>query len=107
MIPKLTPEQRDALRKSDGALEVEDDETRKSFVIIELDLHQRAMQALEERDARRAIQKGIEELEAGIRHGSQKPLSREDIDKSYGPITVRSTGFPDNSHLDCPSLGSR
>jgi hypothetical protein len=65
MIPKLTPEQREALRKADGALEVEDDETSKSFVIIERDLHQRAMQALEERDARRAIQQGIEELEAG------------------------------------------
>lgn len=65
MTPKLTHEQREAIRERGAPLEIEDDETRKIYVIIEGDLHVRAMQALEEHDARRAIRAGIEDLEAG------------------------------------------
>jgi predicted transcriptional regulator len=65
MTPKLSQEQRDAIRQHGGPVEVEDDETRKVYVIIEGDLHQRAMQALDEHDARRAIRTGIDDLEAG------------------------------------------
>lgn len=65
MTPKLTHEQREALRQSDGPVQVEDDETRKVYVLIEGGLHQRAMQALEEHDAQNAIRAGIDDLEAG------------------------------------------
>jgi hypothetical protein len=65
MSPKLTPEQREAIRQHGGAVEVEDEETREVYVIVAGDLHQRAMQALEEHDARQAICAGIEDLEAG------------------------------------------
>jgi hypothetical protein len=65
MAPKLTQEQRDAIKQRGGSIEIEDDETRKIYVLIEGDLHHRAMQALEEHDARRAIRAGIDELESG------------------------------------------
>lgn len=65
MTPKLSQEQREAIQQHGGPVEVEDDETRKVYVIIEGDLHQRAMQALEEHDARRAIRAGIDDLQAG------------------------------------------
>ena len=65
MTPKLTNEQRDAIRERGGPVEIEDDETRKIDVIIDGDLHQRAMQALEEHDTRRAIRAGLDDLEAG------------------------------------------
>jgi predicted transcriptional regulator len=65
MTPKLTEEQREALRRRGGPIEVEDDQTRKVYVIIDDELHQRAMQALEEHDSLAAIRAGIADLEAG------------------------------------------
>ena len=65
MMLKLSDEQRSALDQRGGAIEVEDDRTRKIYVLIDADLHQRAMQALEEQETRRAIQAGIDDLEAG------------------------------------------
>ena len=64
MTPKLTKEQRDAIQKTDS-VKVEDTETRKVYFIVEGDLHDRAMQALEEHDTRNAIHAGIDDLEAG------------------------------------------
>lgn len=64
MTPKLTDEQREAIQQSDSIM-VEDDQTRKVYFIIDGDLHDRAIQALEEHDARRAIRAGIDDLEAG------------------------------------------
>ncbi len=66
MTPKLTQEQREAIRQRQGRpLEIKDDETRKVYVIIESDLFDRATHALEEHDARSAIRAGIDDLEAG------------------------------------------
>ena len=65
MTPKLTEEQREAIRRQGAPLQIEDDETRKVYVIIDDELHRRAMQALEEHDARGAIRAGIDDLEAG------------------------------------------
>jgi hypothetical protein len=62
---KLTQDQREAIRQSGGPVEIEDDETRKTFVIIDGELHHRAMQALEENETRRAIRTGIDDLQAG------------------------------------------
>jgi predicted transcriptional regulator len=44
---------------------VEDDQTRKQYVLIDQDLHARAMQALRQQEDLAAIQGGIEDLEAG------------------------------------------
>ena len=65
MTTKLTQEQREAIRQSGCPVEVEDDETKKVYVLIDGDFHDRAAQALEEREARAAIRKGLDELEAG------------------------------------------
>ena len=65
MSAKLTQEQREAIRQHGGPVEVEDDETRKVYVLVDSDLHNRAMKALEERKTRRAIRTGIDDLEAG------------------------------------------
>jgi hypothetical protein len=64
MAPKLTDEQREAIRQRES-VKVEDDKTRKVYFIVEGDLHDRAMQALEEHDARRAIRSGLDDLVAG------------------------------------------
>jgi predicted transcriptional regulator len=65
MTLKLTQDQREAIRQTGGPVEIEDDETKKTFVIIDGELHHRAMQALEENETRRAIRSGIDDLEAG------------------------------------------
>jgi hypothetical protein len=65
MAAKLTREQREAVRQEGGPVAVEDDETQARYFLIDEELHQRAMEALEERDARRAIRVGIDDLEAG------------------------------------------
>ena len=65
MTLKLTQDQREAIRQTGGPVEIEADVTRKTFVIIDGELHHRAMQALEEHETRRAIRTGIDELEAG------------------------------------------
>jgi hypothetical protein len=65
MSTKLTPEQREAIRQQGSPVVVEDDETQTIYFLIDEDLHRRAMEALEERDARRAIRAGLDDLEAG------------------------------------------
>lgn len=65
MSMKLTQEQRDAIRQNGGPVEVEDDETQKVYVIVDVDLHKRATQALQEHETRRAIRSGLDDLEAG------------------------------------------
>ena len=65
MTPRLTNEQRDALHRRTGPVRVEDDQTQKVFFIVDEDLHERAMQALEEQETLRGIQAGIRDMEAG------------------------------------------
>jgi len=44
---------------------VEDDHTHKVYVLVDLQLHERAMEALRQQDDLAAIQSGIEDMEAG------------------------------------------
>ncbi len=48
-----------------GAVAVEDEETQVVYYLVDEDFHRRAMEALEECDARRAIRAGLDDLEAG------------------------------------------
>jgi len=64
-MTKLTQEQREAIRQNGCPIQVEDDETKKVYVLIDGDFHDRAAQALEESEARRAIRDGLDDLEAG------------------------------------------
>ena len=70
MITKLTSEQRDAIRKHDGPVPVEDDETQEVYYIVD-----RRMLDLLHDDDRRAIQNGIADMEAG------RVLSLDELDR--------------------------
>ena len=65
MIPNLTEEQREALRRAGGALEVRDDVSDQVYVIAESELFHQAMQALKEREDADAIRAGIADMESG------------------------------------------
>lgn len=66
MTPKLTDDQRRALRSHpEGAVPVEDEQTHKVYVIVDQEVHLRAMEALREQEDLAAIQAGINEMEAG------------------------------------------
>ena len=67
MAPKLTEEQRQALKGHQGRpIPVEDDQTHRVYFLYTQDLHQRAEQALREQEDNAAIQEGIEQMEAGL-----------------------------------------
>lgn len=69
----------------DGApVEVEDDETRKVYVLVDQDLHQRGMRALQEREDLAAVRQGIEQMEAGL----GQPLGEADAE------IRKELGFP-------------
>jgi predicted transcriptional regulator len=66
MTPKLSEEQRQALRDHpSGPILVEDEQTRQRYVLIDQGLHDRAMQALRHQEDLAAIQAGITDMEAG------------------------------------------
>jgi predicted transcriptional regulator len=65
MSPELTSEQRDALRRQGNPIRVEDDETKQVYVLVETPLYERAVAALEVRQAHEAIRVGIADMEAG------------------------------------------
>jgi hypothetical protein len=65
MTHKLTDELRQALGQSGGPLEVRDEESQKVYVISELGVFQRAMQALQTQENHAAIQSGIDAMHAG------------------------------------------
>ena len=66
MTPKLSEDQRQALRDhSGGPIPVEDEQTRQHYVLVDRGLHDRAMQALQQQEDLAAIQAGINEMEAG------------------------------------------
>ncbi len=62
--PSLSDEQRRALDQQPEGIEVEDDQTQKVY-LTDVDLHRRAMQALQRQDDRAAIQAGIDDMQAG------------------------------------------
>ena len=66
MTPKLSEDQRRALSERPcGPVQVEDDQTHKFYVLVDLQLHERAMEALRQQDDLAAIQAGIDDMEAG------------------------------------------
>jgi predicted transcriptional regulator len=79
MTPKLSEQQRLALEANpEEAVEVEDEQTHRMYVIIDQDLHRRAMDALERMEDVAAIRAGfaaaaegrvstLEEVDARIR----------------------------------------
>lgn len=75
MMTKLSEDQRRALlNHPDVPIFVEDDQTRKRFVLVDQGLHERAMQALKRQEDLAAIQQGIDDLEAG------RVVAFEDVD---------------------------
>lgn len=61
MVPKLTAEQRDALRRGEGPVAVEDDQTHRVYFIVGksmLDLLQKEQDIV-------AIREGLSDIEAG------------------------------------------
>ena len=67
MTPKpLTPDLSEALRAAgDEPLPVIDETTKHVYVVVDRDVHQRAMEALRQREDLAAIQAGIDDMEAG------------------------------------------
>ena len=65
MSPKLSSEQREALRREGSPILVEDDETKQVYVLVETPAYERAIEALEFQQAHEAIREGIADMEAG------------------------------------------
>ena len=65
MTPKLTDEMRQALQQQPaGPVEIPDDETQRVYVLIDAELHQRAMAALRQQQDWESIQQGIAQADA-------------------------------------------
>ena len=66
MTPKLNKELSDALHASDnGEVQAIDPETNKMYVLVDGEVHHKAMDALRRQDDLAAIQEGIDDMEAG------------------------------------------
>ena len=66
MAPKLNKELSDALNASDnGEVQAIDPKTNKVYVVVDGDLHQRAMTALQQQQDWESIQRGIAQADAG------------------------------------------
>lgn len=74
MLPKLTPEQREALQRSDGGVPVEDEQTRLVYYIVDAS----RMSSIERQEDVAAIREGITDMEAG------RVLSIDDLDQRIG-----------------------
>ena len=61
MAPKLTPEQRDALDRSDGPVLVEDEQTKQIYFLVDAP----TMNVLQRQQDLEAIREGIADVEAG------------------------------------------
>lgn len=61
MTPKLTPEQCEALDRSDGPLPVEDERTHRVYYVVD----ESTLTGLQQQEDSSAIREGIAEMEAG------------------------------------------
>jgi predicted transcriptional regulator len=61
MTPKLTPEQREALDRSDGPVAVEDAETKRVYFLVDESI----IDSLQRQEDLTAIREGIADMEAG------------------------------------------
>ena len=80
MIAKLTKDLIVALHATeDNELEVVDPETQRTYLVVDANIHRKAMDALRRQQDREAIAQGIEEMEAGagIPIEEARRLSRE------------------------------
>jgi hypothetical protein len=80
MTAKLTKELADALKQAgESELEVVDPDTNRSYMIVDREIHRRAMEALRRQQDRVAIAQGIAEMEAGegISVAEARQLTRE------------------------------
>jgi hypothetical protein len=66
MTPKITDEQRQAILSGQGQpVDVEDEQTRARYVLVDQETHQRAVAALRQQEDMAAIQQGIEAAAEG------------------------------------------
>jgi predicted transcriptional regulator len=65
MKASLSDEQRRALDQQPDGIEIEDERTRKVYVLTDAELHRRAIEALRKQEDAQAIQAGIDDMEAG------------------------------------------
>jgi len=65
MKTSLSDEQRQALSQEPEGIVVEDAQTQKVYFLADAQLHQRAMEALRQKEDRAAIQAGIDAAEQG------------------------------------------
>jgi len=85
MTPKLTNDLQKAVDEHAGQpIKVEHPVTHKLYVIVDCDVHERAMQALQEQEDHASIARGIEQMEAG----EGRPLAEADA------AMRKELGFP-------------
>ena len=70
MTPKLTPEQREALDRSDGPMAVEDEQTHRVYYLVD----ESTFNSLQQQEDVAAIQGGIADMEAG------RVVTRDELD---------------------------
>ncbi len=75
MTPKISEDQRRALcSRPEGPIEVEDEQTRRRYVLVDHQWHERAVRALQHEEDLAAIQAGIDDMEGG------RVVSFEEVD---------------------------
>lgn len=85
MTPQLSNDLQKAVDDHAGQpIRVEHPVTHKVYVIVDRDMHERAMQALRERDDLASIARGIQQMEAG----EGRPLAEADT------AIRKELGFP-------------
>lgn len=85
MAMELTRELAAALHASgDSSLEFVDPQTRRTYVLVEVETHHRAMQALDRQQSHAAIAEGLAQMQAG----DGKPL-----DVAFSDLREK-LGFP-------------
>ena len=65
MQPEITPEMANALHANKGEVRVTDPSTQKVYVLVADETHRRAMEALRQQEDLRAIQSGLDDMQAG------------------------------------------
>jgi len=61
---KLSDEQREALEQSPDGISFEDTISRRTYVLVEEEVHRRAMEALKQQLDLEAIRRGVAQMEA-------------------------------------------
>lgn len=61
MVPKLTAEQRDALKHGDGPVAVEDEDTKQVYFVVDKSM----LEILRQEQDLAAIREGLADMEAG------------------------------------------